>query len=140
MVLLFTLVVICSVLVVRPAPTSAPTAADVALAINGPAKFQRPSTMEYVSKTDSCVVGGTVTSAEWHVGQKVVALGGADPKVVDYTAFSFKTDAGDMLGVSAPGALFTTPGDNLGLQLHCDPATMTSDKSFGLITILYGGK
>lgn len=140
MVLLLALVAISSILLTRPAPTNALTATEVAEAVNGPEKFQRPSNMEYVSKTDSCVVGGTVTSTEWHVGQKVVAVGDVDSKSVDYTVFGFKSDTGQEFKVSDNDALFTGPGDNLGLELRCDPATMNSDPSFGMIAIIWGGK
>lgn len=138
-VLLLTLVVIGGILLARPAPTSPPTAAEVAEAVNGPVKFQRPSAMEYVSKTNSCVVGGTVTSTEWHVGQKVVGVGEVDSKSVDYTVFGFKSDAGQVFTVSSNDALYTSPGTNLGLELRCDPATMKSDSSFGMLAIIWGG-
>ena len=140
LVLLLAVTVICSILLARPAPTSAPTATEIAEAVNGPATFQRPSNMEYVAKTNSCVVGGTVTSSEWHVGPKVVAVGGADVKSVDYTQFGFKSDAGQTFTVSTNGASFTEPGENLGLELRCDPATMKTAPSFGMLDIIYGGK
>lgn len=138
LVLLVALVVTCSALLFRPTPT-VPTAAEIAKAVNGPAAFQRPSAMEFVPKTNSCVVGGTVTSTEWHVGQKTFAVGDVDSKTVDYTAFGFKSDEGRVFTVSDNGALFTSPGENLGLELHCDPATMNSDASFGMRAIVYGG-
>lgn len=139
-VLLLTLVVFGSILLARPAPTSAPTAAEIAIAVNGPVKPQRPSAMEYIAKTNSCIVGGTVTSSEWHVGSKVVAVGGMETKSVDYTSFGFESDSGQVFTVSSNGALFTYPGENLGLQLDCDPATMASASSFGMISIVFGGK
>ena len=138
--LLLTLVVICSILLSKPTPSSVPSATEIAKAVNGPEKFQRPSSMEYVAKTNSCVVGGTVTSAEWHVGPKVVAVGDGDSKAVDYTVFGFKSDAGRVFNVSSNDALFMDPGENLGLELRCDPTTMMTDPSFGLSTIVYGGK
>ncbi|HSW77580.1 MAG TPA: hypothetical protein VLG36_02175 [Candidatus Chromulinivoraceae bacterium] len=71
--------------------------------------------MEYVAKTDSCIVGGIVTSAEWHAGGKIVAVGSVDGKTVDYTTFGFKSDTGQVFTVSKNGALYTAPGENLGL-------------------------
>ncbi len=139
-VLLVALVAICGILLARPA-TRAPSAAEVAEAVNGPAHFQRPSAMEYVAKTNSCVVGGTVTSTEWHVlGKTAVAVGDVDSKSVDYTVFGFKSDTGREFTVSENGALYTEPGENLGLELYCDPATMNTAPSFGLVAIISGGK
>ena len=128
------------ILLARPAPTTAPSPAEIAQAVNGPVKFERPSAMEYVAKTDSCVVGGTVTSTEWHVGNKTAKVGEVDGKSVDYTTFGFKSDAGQVFTVSENGALYTDPGENLGLELYCDPATMNTAPSFGMIAIIYGGK
>jgi hypothetical protein len=135
-VLLLAALVIGSILLSRPAPT----AAEVATAISGPEKFQRPSAMEYVSKTDSCIVGGTVTSTEWHVGQKVVGVSEVDAKTVDYTVFGFKSDTGREFRISGNGGLYTEPGENLGLELRCDRETMATAPSFGLLRINYGGK
>ena len=138
--LLGALVVSVGSLVFRPAP-NAPSAAEIAVAVNGPAEFQRPSVMEYVPKTDSCVVGGTVTtSSVWHVGTDSFAIGEVDQNTVDYTAFEFKSDNGREFIVSYNGALYTNAGENLGLELRCDPATMSSDESFGMIAIVFGGK
>lgn len=128
------------ILLARPAPSAAPSAAEIAQSVNGPAKFERPSAMEYVAKTDSCVVGGTVTSTEWHVGNKTVSVGDVDSSTVDYTAFGFKSDNGQVFTVSDNGALYTDSGENLGLELDCDPATMNTAPSFGMIAIIYGGK
>lgn len=121
------------------APRAVP-ATEIARAINGPAEFQRPSRMEYVPQTNSCVVGGTVVSSEWHVGAKTVATGSVDPNTVDYTAFTFKSDEGRMFAVSDNGALYNDPGENLGLELDCDSATMMTAPSFGMVAIIWGGK
>lgn len=119
-------------LLTRPAPTAAPSPAEIAQAEaeiaqadNGPVIFERPSAMEYVVQTNSCVVGGTVTSIKWHV---------------DSTEFEFKSDEGRTFSVSTSDALYTEPGDNLGLELYCDPATMNTAPSFGMVRIIYGGK
>lgn len=135
------LVLIAGVLLFRPAPSmpAVPTAAEIAKEVNGPVVFQRPSVMEYIAKTNSCVVGGTVTASEWHVGRETHAVASVDSKTVDYTSFRFKSDEGREFGVSQNGALYSVPGENLGLELSCDPATMHSDPSFGLIAIVYGG-
>lgn len=138
LVLLLIVAVSSGIQLFRPAP-EIPTATEIAEAVNGSSEFQRPSAMEYVVKTDSCVVGGTVASTQWHVGSKVVDIGDVDADSVDYTSFQFMSDEGRQFNVSANGALFTTPGSNLGLELHCDPATMQSDKSFGMLAIIYGG-
>jgi hypothetical protein len=135
LVLLVALAVIGSLLLARHVPSTA----EIADAVNGPVKFERPSSMEYVGKTNSCIVGGTVTSTEWHVGQKVVGVGDVDSKSVDYTVFGFKSDAGQVFNVSSNDALYTNPGANLGLELRCDPATMKSDPSFGMLRIIWGG-
>jgi len=129
-----------SILLSRPAPTTAPTTTEIAQAVNGPVKFERPSAMEYVAKTNSCVVGGTVTSTEWHVGNKTVKVSDVDGKTVDYTTFGFKSDTGQAFNVSENGALYTDPGANLGLELRCDAATMNTAPSFGMIAIIWGGK
>lgn len=139
-VLLVALVVIGGILLARPAPSGAPSASEIATAVNGPSEFQRPSSMEYVAKTNSCVVGGTVTSSEWHVGTGTVPVFGAESDAVDYTVFEFLSDQGRKFSVSQHGALYTEAGENLGLQLYCDPATMMTDQSFGLINIVYGGR
>jgi hypothetical protein len=131
---------VVSILLARPAPTTAPSAAEIAQAVNGPVKFQRPSAMEYVAKTGSCVVGGTVTSAKWHVGGKTVDVAPNDGNTVDYTEFGFKSDEGREFIVSDRGALYPYPGENLGLELDCDPATMSTDPSFEKIRIIWGGK
>jgi len=128
------------ILLARPAPTTAPSPAEIAQAVNGPVKFERPSAMEYVAKTNSCVVGGTVTSTEWHVGNKTVSVGSVDSKTVDYTIFGFKSDTGQVFTVSENRALYTDPGENLGLELRCDPATTNTAPSFKMIAIIYGGK
>ena len=112
-------------LLTRPAPTAAPSPAEIAQADNGPVIFERPSAMEYVVQTNSCVVGGTVTSIKWHV---------------DSTEFEFKSDEGRTFSVSTTDELYTEPGDNLGLELYCDPATMNTAPSFGMVRIIYGGK
>ena len=138
--LLFAVLALCIVLVARSVGNPAPSAAEIAQAVNGLGTFQRPSAMEYVSKTNSCVVGGTVTSAEWHSGQQTAPVGGMEAKAVDYTVFGFKSDAGQEFKVSSNGALYPSAGENLGLQLRCDPATMKSAPSFGLVSIVYGGK
>ena len=117
-----------------------PSVTEIAQAVNGPADFKRPSTMEYVVKTDSCVVGGTVVSTEWQVGGEAFDVGEVDSNTVDYTAFEFKSDEGRTFTVSEPGPLYTEPGENLGLQLRCDQSTMTTDQSFGMVSIIYGGK
>ena len=129
-----------AVLVMRPAPSTAPSVTEIAREINGPAEFQRPSAMEYVAKTDSCVVGGTVTSTAWHVDGKTVGAADVDSNKVDYTEFGFKTDNGQVFTVSENGALYTEPGENLGLELDCNPLTMNSTPSFGMVAIIYGGK
>lgn len=139
-VLLVALVVVGGILLTRPAPT-VPTVTEIAQAVNGPVDFRRPGALEYVAKTDSCVVGGTVTSAKWHIGNKTVPAGSAQElEAVDYTEFGFRSDAGRDFTVSANDALFTEPGENLGLELECDPATMNSDSYFGMIAIIWGGK
>ena len=138
LVLLLALVAIGSILVTRPAPDVL-TTAEIATAVNGPEKYQRPSAMEYVNKTGSCVVGGTVTSTQWHVGSEAYDIGEVDPNSVDYTSNVFRSDEGREFNVSANGALYSEPGDNLGLELECDPATMTTDKSFGMRAIIWGG-
>ena len=140
LVLVAFVAVAVSILLSRPAPTAAPSSTEIAQAVNGPAKFERPSAMEYVAKTDSCVVGGTVTFTEWHVGGKVVGVGDVDGNTVDYTTFKFKSDTGREFTVSANGALYTDPGENLGLELDCDTATMNTAPSFGMVRIIYGGK
>ena len=117
-----------------------PTPAEIARAVNGSATFQRPSAMEYVPKTNSCIVGGTVTSASWHVGTKDVSVDSVDSNSVDYTSFTFTADDGQVFTVSDNDALFMDPGENLGLELWCDRATMTTAKSFGMIAIIWGGK
>lgn len=134
-------------LLTRPAPTAAPSPAEIAQAEaeiaqadNGPVIFERPSAMEYVVQTNSCVVGGTVTSTKWHVGAEVFAVGDVDNDTVDYTEFEFKSDEGRTFSVSTSDALYTEPGDNLGLELYCDPATMNTAPSFGMVRIIYGGK
>lgn len=139
LVLLVVIATLSGALLLRPTPVT-PTAAEIAEAVNGPAEFQRPSIMEYVAKTNSCVVGGTVTSTEWHVGLESYGVGDVDSDSVDYTSFGFKSDAGREFTVSESGALWTDPGENLGLELYCDPATMNSDDSFGMIAIIFGGK
>ena len=139
LVLLVAILVIGYIQVSRPAPNM-PTTTEIAKAVNGPTKFQRPSNMEYVAKTNSCVVGGTVVSTTWYVGTKAVKVGSVDANSVDYTSLVFKSDAGRQIVVSENGALFSDPGENLGLELNCDPATMNNDKSFGLLAIIYGGK
>jgi hypothetical protein len=136
MLALAALLVMGSILVARPAPTST----EIAQAVNGPVKFERPSAMEYVAKTNSCVVGGTVTSAKWHVGNKTVDVGEVAGSTVDYTEFVFKSDDGRVFTVSQIGAFHSDPGQNLGLELDCDPATMTTAQSFELIATIYGGK
>lgn len=135
------LVVIIGVLLFRPEPTmpAVPTAMEIAKVVNGSVEFQRPSAMEYVAKTNSCVVGGTVTASEWHVGRETHDVASVDSTSVDFTSLRFKSDEGREFTVSQNGALFTSPGANLGLELFCDPATMKSDPSFGLIAIIYGG-
>ena len=139
LVLLMAIVAITSIQLSRPAP-KVPSAAEIAEAVNGPAEFQRPSAMEYVAKTNSCVVGGTVISASWHVGLDEFPIGEVvDANSVDYTSFVFESDTGRQFTVSENGALFSYPGQNLGLELQCDPATMSSDDSFGMIAIIYGG-
>ena len=138
LVLLVALVVISGIQLFRSTPVP-PSATEIADAVNGPAEFQRPSVMKYVPETNSCVVGGTVTSTEWHVGLDTFAVGDVDADSVGYTSFGFKSDAGREFIVSENGALFTSPGENLGLELFCDPATMNSDASFGMLAIIYGG-
>jgi hypothetical protein len=141
LVLLLALVAIGITLLVRPAPKPAPSAAEIAQAVNGPAEFQRPSQMEYVAKTNSCIVGGTVVSTTWHVGGKDYPVGGVDFNTkVDYTSFVFQSDEGRTFTVSDNGALFTDPGENLGLELSCDPATVNTATSFGMLAIIWGGK
>ncbi len=135
-VLCVALVVMMSVLLARPVPT----ANELATAINGPTKFERPSAMEYVVKTNSCVVGGTVVSTKWHVGTKDYPVAGVDWKTVDYTSFEFRSDEGRTFTVSTNDALFTDSGENLGLELYCDPATMNTAPSFGMVAIIWGGK
>jgi hypothetical protein len=139
-VLLVVLTAISVILLTRPAPTAAPSAAEITRSVNGPVKFERPSAMEYVAQTNSCVVGGTVTSTEWHVGNKTVDVGDVDGSTVDYTAFGFQSDEGRVFTVSDNGALYTNPGENLGLELYCDAATMNTAPTFGLVAINYGGK
>ncbi|HMI09507.1 MAG TPA: hypothetical protein VK497_03895 [Candidatus Saccharimonadales bacterium] len=140
LVLVMFIAAAAGILLARPAPSSTPTATEIAQAVNGPATFQRPGVMEYVVKTNSCIVGGTVTSANWHVGAKTVGVDAVDWKTVDYTAFTFKADNGQVFTVSDNDALFMDPGENLGLELDCDPATMNTAKSFGMIAIIFGGK
>lgn len=137
-VFLAILVVIGCILLFRPAQY-VPSVAEIAYGVNGPTAFQRPSAMEYVAKTDSCVVGGTVTSTEWHLGTETFAVGDVDSKSVEYTSFGFKSDDGRIFTVSENSALFTSPGENLGLELRCDPATMNSADSFGMVAIVFGG-
>lgn len=132
--------VMLGILLTRPAPSAAPSATEIAQVVNGPVKFERPSAMEYVAKTNSCVVGGVVTSSAWHVGNKTVGVGGVNGNTVEYTSFTFKSDDGRVFTVSQNGALYTDPGENLGLELYCDTATMNTAPSFGLIAIIYGGK
>jgi hypothetical protein len=132
--------VMLGILLTRPAPSAVPSATEIAHVVNGPVKFERPSAMEYVAKTNSCVVGGVVASAQWHVGNKTVVVGDANVDTVDYTSFSFKSDNGRVFTVSHNGALFLDPGENLGLELYCDAATMNTAPSFGLVAIVYGGK
>jgi len=139
-VLLALIAGVVAALLLRPALTSAPTVTEIAQAVNGPEVFQRPSAMEYVAKTDSCVVGGTVTSAEWIAGLETVGVSDVDSNTVDYTSFDFKSDNGRTFTVSTNGALFVSPGENLGLELSCDPATMDTVPSFGMRYIIYGGK
>lgn len=112
-------------------------AAEVA---GNPVEFSRPSAMEYVGKTNSCVVGGTVMSAEWHVDSETVPVGKVDPQDVDSTSFKFKSDAGREFTVSHDSALNVEPGESLGLELHCDPVTIHYNPSFGLRAIIFGGK
>lgn len=140
LVLLAVIVVMVGILLARPASTTVPSSAEIAEKVNGPAQFQRPSAMKYIPETDSCVVGGTVTSTEWHVGTQIVGVGAVDGKTVGYTSFGFRSDAGREFTVSETGALYTDPGENLGLELRCDPATMNTAPSFGMIAIIYGGK
>jgi len=144
LVLLAALVVASSILLFRPAP-EVPSAAEIAEAVNGPAEFQRPSSMEYVAKTNSCVVGGTVTSGVWKTGSEEVPVGGLSYEETStarflWTSFEFKSDEGRTITVSASGALWVTPGENLGLELRCDPSTMRGDTTFEMIAIIYGGK
>ena len=138
-VLLMALVVIASILLARPAPTSPPTATEIAEAVNGPADFQRPSAMEYVAKTDSCVVGGTLVATTWHVGSETFGVAEVDSDTVDYTVYEFLSDEGRTFNVSANGALWGSAGENYGLELYCDPVTMNTAPSFGLRAIIYGG-
>ena len=133
-------VAMLAILVARPVPTTVPSSAEIAQAVNGPAKFERPSAMEYVAKTNSCVVGGTVTSIKWHVAGKSLDVAPADGNTVDYTEFNFKSDEGREFTVSERGALYPYPGQNLGLELDCDAATMNTAPSFGMVAIIYGGK
>ena len=137
--LLIILVAIGGMLLARPEPSVVPTAEEIAEAVNGPAVFNRPSSMEYVAKTDSCVVGGVVMTTTWHVGPDTAEVASVDSKTVDYTVIEFRSDQGRAFQVSANGALWSAPGQNLGLQLHCDPATMNTDPSFGLVSIIHGG-
>lgn len=137
--LLLALVVIGGMLLARPAPIAAPTAEEIAEAVNGPDVFNRPSAMEYVAKTDSCVVGGVVMTTTWHVGPDAVEVTSVDSKTVDYTVIEFRSDQGRAFRVSANGALWSAPGQNLGLEVYCDQATMNTDPSFGLVRIIYGG-
>lgn len=140
MALIVALVAMVGVLLARPAPTGAPTATEIAEAVNGPAKFQRPSAMEYVAKTNSCVVGGRVTSAEWHVGVQTYPVAGVESGTkVDYTSFVFEADDGRTFRVSTNDTLFMSPGENLGIEIDCDPATMDTAPSFGMLAIIYGG-
>lgn len=128
--LIVALVAMVSFLLARPAPSS-----------DGPTEFRRPSAMEYVPVTDSCVVGGTVVSAEWHAADgSVYSVGGADSTDVSYTSFEFRSDEGREFTVSDNGALYMDPGENLGLELHCDPGTMTTAPTFGLVAVIWGGK
>ena len=69
-----------------------------------------------------------------------VGVGDVDGNTVDYTTFKFKSDTGREFTVSANGALYTDPGENLGLELDCDTATMNTAPSFGMVRIIYGGK
>ena len=122
-------------------PSQELTATQIAQAVNGTEQFQRPSNMEYVAKTDSCVVGGTVMSAEWHVGQDTFGVAEVDdPSTVDYTSYQFKSDEGRVFTVTENDALFLSSGENLGLELSCDPNTMNSAPSFGQRSIIWGGK
>ena len=140
LVLLVALLVVSGIQLFRPAP-QVPATAEIAAAINGPAKFQRPSAMEYVAKTDSCVVGGTVMSAKWHVGPDTFDVAEVDDlSTVDYTSYKFRSDEGRVFTVSANDALFMSSGENLGLELFCDRATMDSAPSFGQRSIIWGGK
>lgn len=140
LVLLVALGVVSGIQLFRPAP-QVPATAEIAAAINGPAEFQRPSAMEYVAKTDSCVVGGTVMSAKWHVGPDTFDVAEVDDlSTVDYTSYQFRSDEGRVFNVSANDALFMSSGENLGLELFCDRATMDSAPSFGQRSIIWGGK
>ena|GEM_PF-2539475 len=140
-VLLVAILVITIILLVRPAPKTqeVPTTAEIAQAINGPATFERPSNMEYVAKTNSCVVGGTVTYTKWVVGAKSYPVDKVNPAIVDYTVFGFKSDQGRQFDVYANDALFNSPGGNLGLELQCDQKTMGTAKYFEMLAIIYGG-
>lgn len=140
MLLTVALVAMVGILLARPAPSAAPSAAEIAQAVNGPTKFERPSSMEYVAKTNSCVVGGTVVSTEWHTTDgKSHPVASLDTKSVSYTSFVFKADDGRTFTVSTNDALFTKPGENLGLELRCDQATMNTAPSFGMVAIIWGG-
>lgn len=136
--LLVTLVVMVGISLTLPVPSS-PTATEIAEAVNGPAEFQRPSAMEYVPKTDSCVVGGTIVSVMWHNGLEDFEVGSVDSNDVGYTTYQFMSDEGRTFNVSYNSALYSFPGENLGLELYCDPATMDSDDSFGMLAIIWGG-
>lgn len=141
LVMLPAIAVMVFMLLARPALTSAPTVAEIAQAVNGPTQFQRPSAMKFVPETNTCVVGGTVVSGEWSVGNKVVAVGAEnDPYAVDYTTFKFRSDTGRVFDVTADGGLFVEPGESLGLQVSCDPATMYAADSFSMVEINHGGK
>jgi hypothetical protein len=135
--LLVALVAIGSALLVRP---SAPTETEIAQAVKGLAEFQRPGAMEYVAKTNSCVVGGTVTESTWYVDSKPLPAGSnVDLSSVDYTTLEFRADNGQEFTASKNGALVTPPGSNLGLEVECDTATMNVAESFGIRAIIYGG-
>ncbi|MDR3125880.1 MAG: hypothetical protein LBU20_02315 [Candidatus Nomurabacteria bacterium] len=137
----------------NPALTPTPTAPT---ATETESEFVRPSAMEYVSQTNSYVVGGTVVSYKWHTVADGVVYDPTDTgedgtppyyadgyvrirdvEKVDYTTFVFRSDDGQGFEVSDNGKLYLSVGENLGLELIGDSLDATN---YRLVRIIWGGK
>jgi hypothetical protein len=127
---------VCAIALLCSSPQPA-ALSEGALDTTSPAEFQRPSNMEHVIQTNSCVVGGTVKSSRWHVGVDTYDVGAVAVDDVLYTSFNFLSDEGREFVVAANGAMDIYPTQSFGLELYCDPTTMHSDEAFQLLAIIW---